>query len=128
MFVEFFQGQYKDGSNGTRDFRMVSASFLILRILIVALFMDRNYPKESSSGQILLLASVTCFYVITRPYRVNIRCTFDILILYLLEILLVVLGTPITESFSCYVLIAMLLLGVPHAVLLFTSGMYWQRK
>ena len=33
MFVESFQGQYKDGTNGTRDFRIVSASFLILRIL-----------------------------------------------------------------------------------------------
>ena len=119
IFVESFQGQYKDGTNGTRDFRMVSASFLILRILIVALFMDRNYPKQSSSGQILLLASVTCFYAITRPYKVNIKCTFDILILFLLEVLLVVLGTPITESFPRYVLIAMLLLGVPHAVLLF---------
>ena len=38
MFVESFQGQYKDGTNGTRDFRMVSASFLILRILIVVLY------------------------------------------------------------------------------------------
>ena len=36
MFVESFQGQYKDGTNGTHDFRMVSASFLILRILILA--------------------------------------------------------------------------------------------
>ena len=32
MVVESFQGQYKDGSNGTWDFRMVSASFLILDI------------------------------------------------------------------------------------------------
>ena len=37
-FVESFQGQYKDGTNRTRDFRMVSASFLILRILILATF------------------------------------------------------------------------------------------
>ena len=27
MFVESFHGQYKDETNGTRDFRMVSASF-----------------------------------------------------------------------------------------------------
>ena len=38
MFAESFQGQYKDGTNGTRDLRMVSAFFLILRILIVASF------------------------------------------------------------------------------------------
>ena len=27
-FVESFQGQYKDGTNGSHDFRMVLASFL----------------------------------------------------------------------------------------------------
>ena len=27
MFVESFQGQYRDGTNGTHDFRAVSASF-----------------------------------------------------------------------------------------------------
>jgi len=40
--VESFQGQYKDGSNGTHDFTMVSASFLILRILILALFLNHS--------------------------------------------------------------------------------------
>ena len=34
MFVESFQGQYRDGTNGTRDFRMVSASFLILEFFV----------------------------------------------------------------------------------------------
>jgi len=38
MFVESFQGQYKDGTNGTRDFRMASASFLLLRILILSTY------------------------------------------------------------------------------------------
>ena len=39
MFLESFQGQYKDGTNGAHDFRMVSASFLILRILIVTTYL-----------------------------------------------------------------------------------------
>ena len=42
MFVESFQGQYKDGTNGTRDFRMVSASFLILRISTLLLFLNHH--------------------------------------------------------------------------------------
>ena len=32
-FVEAFQGEYKDGSNGTYDLRLFSALFFILRIL-----------------------------------------------------------------------------------------------
>ena len=43
MFVESFQGQYKNGTNGTRDFRMVSAFFLVLRILIVASFSHHHW-------------------------------------------------------------------------------------
>ena len=42
MFVESFQGEYKDGTDGTHDFRMVSAVFLILRILIMASFLNRH--------------------------------------------------------------------------------------
>ena len=38
MFVESFQGQYKDGTNGTCDFRMVSASFLILNHVLTISF------------------------------------------------------------------------------------------
>ena len=42
MFVESFQGMYKDGNNGIRDFRMVSASFLILRISTLLLFLNHH--------------------------------------------------------------------------------------
>ena len=52
----------------THDFRTASASFLILRMVILLLFLNRhNYPWISS-GQCVLLAGVSCFYAITRPY------------------------------------------------------------
>ena len=54
MFVESFQGQYKDGTNGTHDFRMVSASFLILRILILGSFGNHHYSHISSGVQCVL--------------------------------------------------------------------------
>ena len=58
MFVESFQGQYKDGTNGTWDFRMISALFLILRILTMATFANRYYSYYASSGvQCLFFAS-----------------------------------------------------------------------
>ena len=41
MFVESFQGQYKDGTNGTHDFRMASAVFLIFRMLMMALYTQK---------------------------------------------------------------------------------------
>ena len=118
MFVESFQGQYKDGTNGTHDFRMVSASFLILRILILAFLLNHHYLKFNLLGQTLLLASVSSFYAITRPYKSNFMCTCDILILFLLEGLSVLTSIPITKNYLNYILGAMLLLGVPHMVLI----------
>ena len=41
--VEPFQGQYKDGSNGTCDFTMFSASFLILRVWILCSYYSWSY-------------------------------------------------------------------------------------
>ena len=88
MFVESFQGQYKDGTNNTRDFRMVFASFLILRILILFLFIIyHRLPTHTSEIQGGLFACATCMYAITRPYKLN---NVDIVILFLLEILIFV--------------------------------------
>ena len=123
MFVESFQGQYKDGTNGTRDFRIVSASFLILRILILVLFTNRNCFTGSSLGQTALLASVTCFYVITRPYKLNFMTTVDVLILFLLELLSLTtcdsaISNPATALFNV-LLIPTFLSYIPHMVLIF---------
>ena len=72
MFVELFQGQYKDGSNGTHDFRMVSASFLILRILILALFLNHHRLfSHTSEFQGAFFACASCIYAITKPYKLN---------------------------------------------------------
>ena len=118
MFVESFQGQYKDGTNGTHDFRMVSASFLILRIVIIATFLNRNYYSLSSSYKILFFSIVSCMYGITRPYKVNFMNGADILILFLIELLsLVSSHTPLVHLTST-ILISSLLLLVPHMVLI----------
>ena len=119
MFVESFQGQYKDGTNGTRDFRMVSALFLILRILTLASFMNRNY--YSSLGQTAFLVSVTCFYAIARPYKLSSKTNTDIIVLFLLELFSLATNNP-SKTFFTYlstVLLSALLLSVPHMALIF---------
>ena len=121
MFVESFQGQYKDGTNGTRDFRMVSASFLILRILILATF--HNYSSWFSAGkQFALLICAACFYAVVRPYKINFANIVDVLILTVLEalsaiVLISAYRPPTKEEATYYVLATALLLLVPHMVL-----------
>ena len=119
MFVESFQGQYKDGTNGTRDFRMFSASFLILRILILALFINHNrLPAHTSEMQGVFVACATCIYAITRPYKLNFMNNVDIVILFLLEILIFVTSTY-SKLLTYLILGSTLLLLVPHMILIF---------
>ena len=121
MFVESFQGQYKDGTNGTRDFRMVSASFLILRILTLASFV--HHHLASSGLQCVLFACASFFYAVLRPYKLNSRNNVALFILALLEIfsveLLLATYHPATTIFTFIVVGSTLLLGVPHMVLIF---------
>ena len=125
MFVESFQGQYKDGTNGTWDLRMVSALFLILRILTMATFANRHYSYYTSSGlQCLLFVSTSCFYAVVRPYKLNFRNNIDICILFMLGVfsgmLLLATFHPATKApFMYYALGTELVLCIPHMVLAF---------
>ena len=118
MFVESFQGQYKDGTNGTHDFRMVSATFLILRILILAFFIDRHHYEQNSSVQCVILAVASCFYAVVKPYKLNFMNNVDIVILFLLAVFLVATSHSVSHHFPYVLLISVLLLGIPHMVLI----------
>ena len=124
-FVESFQGQYKDGTNGTRDFRVVSALLLILRILIIAVsLLSHYYPTSGSPAlQCVLFASASCFYAVVRPYKSNFSNNIDILVLVLLEMMSfsIIFVALHHENATFTVLVALLLLGVPHMSLMFYS-------
>ena len=120
MFVESFQGQYKDGTNGTRDFRMVSASFLILRIVVLFLFL--NHHRLLSHTSILQGACFACassIHAITRPYKLNFMNNVDIIILFLLEIPTFVTSSSGSLLLTYIILGTTLLLLVPHMILIF---------
>ena len=122
MFADSFQGQYKDGTNGTRDFRMVSALFLILRILILATFLNHRLGFAARELQCALMVCAMCFYAVVRPYKQNYLNNVDFLILALLEVLSFELlsatyHTP-KETFIYYGLATVLLLSTPHIILI----------
>ena len=41
-FIEAFQGSYKDGTNGTRDYRAVSALYLVCRVVLWYKFCEKS--------------------------------------------------------------------------------------
>ena len=120
-FVEAFQGEVKDGTNGTRDLRKFSALFFILRILILFSHLQHQYWNSWPLlwTQIMLGVITSCLITITRPYKENYRNIVDCLILAVLLLLFLVLNLVLysrhtTSDFT----IAMILVGTPHAVLL----------
>ena len=123
MFVESFQGQYKDGTNGTCDFRMVSASFLILRILYLTIFLNSHRSDlPTSVYACITFACATGIYALTKPYRSSVKNNIDILILLLLEGLsfafYAVMYHPTSTTSRCAIVVSTLLIAVPHMVLI----------
>ena len=122
MFVESFQGQYKDGTNGTCDFRMVSATFFILRILTLASFYKMSSPWAPAEVQGVLLVCATSFYAVVKPYKHNFRNIADILTLALLEafsfeLLAAAYHPPPVQTAPWHVMVSVLVLGTPHMIL-----------
>ena len=120
MFVESFQRQYKDGTNGTRDFRMFSASFFILRILILVWFLNPHHlPAHSSEMEGAIFACATCIHAITKLYKLNFMINVDIVILFLLEILMFVTTTSASPMVTYLIPGTTLLFLIPHMTMIF---------
>ena len=119
MFMESFQGQYKDGTKGSRDFRMVSASFLILRILVLLLFLNHHRSTfHTAEIQVFFFLCASGFHAITRPYKLNFMNNVDIVILFLLGTLIFVASSSGSPSITYIILGTTLLLLVPHMILI----------
>ena len=135
MFVESFQGQYKDGTNGTRDFRMASASFFILRILTWVSFYNNSSLWVSSDVQGLLLVCATCIYAVLRPYKHNFRNIADTLSMTLaaleamsFEIFAAASHPPTVQRAPCHAMVSVSVLGVPHMILLVYMSYLFAKK
>ena len=81
-FVESFQGEYKDGTNGTRDF--MDAFCIILHSQDTDTVPVHKSPSYIFQQIIALLACAFCMHAITRPYKLNFMNNVDIVILVLL--------------------------------------------
>ena len=79
-FVDTFQGHYKDGTNGTHDFRALASLSLILRFYLMA-----DYQRDSSTGghrdqltndNILLIILSIC-YLTLRPLKKDYKSILE---------------------------------------------------
>ena len=79
-FVDTFQGHYKDGTNGTRDYRALVSLSLIFRFYIMV-----DYQRDSSTGghrdqltnDIILLIILSICYLTLRPLKKDYKSILE---------------------------------------------------
>ena len=74
VFMNTFQGHYKDGTNGTRDYRAVSCLNFLLRLIVCWIFYGELWSKskipiEHYSVIVYALILTSLFYGIVQPYK-----------------------------------------------------------
>ena len=83
-FVDTFQGYYKNGTDGSRDYRSFSGIYLILRIL----FLTMNLTDVHYNWVIGIVCpmTVSLLFALLRPYKYNWYNVLDCLSLALLAL------------------------------------------
>ena len=85
-FVDAFQGSFKNGTNGTGDYRYFAAVFLITRVLAYMLI-GVSMTLLSNSGLLALLMGVVIILVLFSPYTNSLYTKIDIVFLTVLAVL-----------------------------------------
>lgn len=89
MIMDVFQGWYKDGTEGTFDYRPLSALYMLLRIGLVGEFLTVIHISLQSGGEIKWIATgivhvlLGNFFLIAKPYKKRWMNIVDGLILTL---------------------------------------------
>ena len=85
IFMDTFQGCYKDGSNGTRDCRWFSAFYFILRIVGCVVYVLLGFSVFSKFSMQLIIQGVYTISILLllylKPYKNSLYNNLDITIL-----------------------------------------------
>ena len=86
ILMDIFQGNYKDGTGGRRDYRYFSGVFFVMRFILLANFILLNsmYCLMTYSALVAILGfSVAAFH----PQRTRVHYVLDCTVLFLLSLL-----------------------------------------
>lgn len=123
IFVELFQGCYKDGTDGTRDLRFTASLYLFLRLSLLLAYILCGFSDFSGCNTIvtlILILATVMFIAVVQPYKDNRMNKVDIALLAVL-VLSAALFSSVSESrdstVNSIVLICVLgLLSIPQIV------------
>ena len=81
IFADSFQGCYKDGTNGTRDYRWFAGLHLLLRFIIIFFFDISNYHKEATLFITFTIALYMVLVASLQPYKKHLHLKIDMMLL-----------------------------------------------
>ena len=126
MFMDTLQGYYKDGTNGTYDWRFLAGFYPLLRIVIMWSFRYSYHRTNNRSGSVTVLCCiiVSAIYSLVRPYKKQIHNRVEILLLSLTTVMMwhatnfqSILGAyNFTDNIGNIIILVLLVLG-PHLAL-----------
>ena len=121
LFVNTYQGSLKDGSSGTRDYRAVSALYLILRISLLSLYINNTVLVETGLSFILfciIFILVSIFMVAFKPYKAENTNYSEFGMFFLLGI--AALNTYVWFIYpqNGYAIINVVIILLPHCALM----------
>ena len=83
LFMDTFQGYYKDGTNGTYDWRFLSGLYpLLLAVTLPALNQKYRYHNDNMSSYFLTCA----IFSLVRPYKKLVHNLVEILLLHMIVV------------------------------------------
>ena len=131
IFADTFQGCYKDGTDGTRDYRWFAVLHLLLRFILVMLFDASHYQKPTIMLMPITLSLYVALLTICQPYKKNLYLKIDVIVLFglllwTMALLAYVLGYdgPDVFAFGFHLCLLILATLVPF---LYIAGLvfYW---
>ena len=93
IFMDTFQGHYKNGTNGTRDLRFFSGLNLLLRVVVYGSTV-LNYQIESYAYTTVIICVLAISVALTRPFKKYIHNVTESCFLIITAMLFVTL-TPL---------------------------------
>ena len=81
LFMDTFQGYYKDGTNGTYDWRFLSGLYPLLLAVTLTTLNQKYYYQD---GKVALYILTSAIFSIVRPYKKSAHNWVEIMLLHML--------------------------------------------
>ena len=116
MFIEVFHGGFKDGTDGTRDYRMLPAIFLLIKVFLGFTFALRGIPLLAYNLPLIYLALslfallMAALFGLAKPYKEKRHNLIDVLLYTLVAVQCATIFTLFSDWKYARSLVSLLLL------------------